>query len=247
MGWSLSLFAILLVCHFIFYPLASNPASLALFGNATQWIGLFFGMIWMAKIARTAPKKDFSKWMYLTIGVAILLLGQTFLSYSELLLKKSAYGSISDAFWIIGFCLLLVGLFQLARSAASPKEFVQGHIFGLVLFALVFSILWHDIHNPVRPTYLKILDVFYSILEVWMVVLALILRQFTQQKLAWTLATISLTVYLMTDTFVVFYSDLHTPIYRYLDIPYFIGICAWWLLGSTLKSSISDSGSVRIA
>ena len=237
MQWSMILFGTILLCHLIFYPLSPNPNSLAWFGNLAQWIGLLFGIIFIAKIARAASKQNFPKWLNLAFGVFILLLGQSLSTYSELLLKRSAYGSISDVFWILGFCIILIGLFQLAKNAArSQKEFIRWQIIGFALFLSVLAVLWSDLTSVARPTHLKVLDAFYALLEVWMAVLAFIMVLNTEQKLAWGLATISLTIYLMTDTFVVYYSDFQSAIYRYLDIPYFIGVCAWWLLGAKLET-----------
>jgi len=236
MRWSLILFGILLVCHFITYPLVSNPNSLAFFGNAAQWIGLFFGVISIGRIARSAPTNEFPMWMYLTFGIFVLLLGQTFLTYSELLLKRLAYGSISDVFWFLGFCSIWFGLIQLSKQNTSRNEFIHWFLIGAATFVFALTFLWSDITGTTRTTYLKVLDVVYAFLELGIVILASIMTLHAKQRLPWILATISLAIYLATDTFAVYYSDLNNPVYRYLDIPYFIGVCAWWLLGATLKT-----------
>ena len=236
MQWSLILYAVLLICHFILYSTVSNPISLAWFGDATQWIGLFLGAMFIGRIAKNASREDFPKWMYVTFGVFVLLLGQTFLTYSELLLKRLAYGSISDVFWFLGFCSIWVGLIQLAKPYVSGKEFVRWMLIGAALYAVVLGILWADLMGTTRTTYLKFLDLTYSFMEIGMFILALIITLHAKPRLPWKLATISLAIYLATDTLAVYYSDLNNPVYRYLDIPYFIGVCAWWLLGATYNT-----------
>src|SRR5262245_64456919 len=119
-----SLFVLLLLAHIVIYLTSNNPVSLAWFGNLMQWIAVMFGLIFVLRIAKTSRKPDFSRWMYIAFGLLLMLLGQTLLSYSELVLKTSAYGSISDAFWLIGFTATGIALFQIARNVSNNQSFL---------------------------------------------------------------------------------------------------------------------------
>jgi len=232
-GGGVSLFVSLLLAHIVIYLTSNDPVSLAWFGNLMQWIGVMFGLIYVLRIAKTSTKPDFSRWMYLAFGLLLMLLGQTLLSYSELVLKTPAYGSISDAFWLIGFSAIVIGLFQMARTVSSNKSLLIAHVVGCIILAGVVWYSWELLSNPKRGHYIKVLDVSYSLLEIWMFVLAALIALNSEIKKPWMLAAVCLVFLVFVDAVIIYFHDIESPVYRYFDIFYFTGFSAWWLLGAT--------------
>jgi hypothetical protein len=236
MRGGVSLFVILLLAHIVIYLTSKNPVSLAWFGNLMQWIAVMFGLILILGIAKTSRKPDFSRWMCISFGLLLMLLGQTLLSYSELVLKTSAYGSISDAFWLIGFTAIGIALFQIARNVSTTKSLLIAHIAACIILAGVVWYSWDLLSTPKRGNFIRVLDVSYSLLEAWMFVLASLIALHSEFKKPWILAAVSLAFLVVVDAVIIYFHDIESPVYRYFDIFYFIGLSAWWLLGATYRA-----------
>ncbi|PWT87403.1 MAG: hypothetical protein C5B54_12400 [Acidobacteria bacterium] len=243
MRWTLVLFCILLLLHLILYPLSENPASLAWFGNFSQMLALLFGVVTLVFLARRSDKTDFGGWLYLSLGVFVSLLAQTLLTYSELLLKTPSYGTITDFIWIIGFSLMIRGLYSFAIPLASKSELSFWHFIGFLLFLVTLALLVPALKDPNRTLQVKLLDVLYTLLEVWTFQLTALIALKSNRKLPWLLASAALMVLIIGDTIVVYFTNLSHPVYRYLDVTYFVGYSAWWLLA--IQSPMSNVQSPK--
>src|SRR5262249_21785457 len=152
----------------------------------------------------------------------------TLLSYSELVLKTPAYGSISDAFWIIGFAAIILGLFQMVRPVATTKAMLVAHLVACLILAAVVLYSWELLSNPNRGHLIKVLDITYSLLEIWMFVLVSLIAFNSSFKKPWILAAVCLAALVVVDSIIVYFQDIQSPVYRYLDLLYFTGFSAWW-------------------
>ena len=235
MRWTIALFPVFLLLYCFLYFRAPSPSSLASFGNISHWLALLFGVVCLIQVTKRTPAADFQKWLYLTLGVFIWLLAQGLSVYSELLLKKAAYGSVADFVWIIGFGFIIRSLFRFASESASKRKLLFWHIGGFIIFLLVIVALIPALKNPERDPRFKLLDVIYTFLEVWTVLLAVLIARNTGDKRPWLVAAIALTVLLISDTIVSYFMDISNPWFRYLDIPVFIGYSSWWLLGALTR------------
>lgn len=229
-------FSILLL-HLILYPTATNPYSLSVFGDIAQGIALLMAAIHFSRAAINADRKDASFQVPIALGFWVWVMGHTMLSYSELLLGKPATGTVADAIWLVGYVLIGRSLYLMLKQALSKSEAVRWHTALPVLIGiLVCTILWHRLSTSGQTMLVKVEQVLFPFLDLWIAGLAFLLARKSGIK-QWNLAGAGSLIIGVADLIFPYFETMSSPVYRYLDIPLFVGYSLWWLAASQATST----------
>ena len=176
---------------FLFFLIASLPVFLLLqsreqidlFGNIGQLTGLVFAAASFLNAWDIAKNRLIQKVAILIAGgMLIWAIGQLMVTYSELLLHRSPYGTVSSIFFVIGNSMCLTALIELSRHALKTgNRAVLVRTLQLILVTalilLTFLVLgdWHFLTDPERDSFYKILDLLYPMFDVCIVGLTVLL------------------------------------------------------------------------
>jgi diguanylate cyclase (GGDEF)-like protein len=102
-----------LICVLV-YSIWWNSTISILFGNLSELLLLFvagWGMLQTGWQFDDPIRKR--PWQLFALGMYIWSLGQLMEIYCNVILVRISYATITDAFWLLGYCLISIGLFQL--------------------------------------------------------------------------------------------------------------------------------------
>lgn len=164
---------------FLFLP----TTVIDLFGNIGQLAGLLFAGVsfWQAReqTHETNVHKAFAR---IAFGMCIWALGQLLVTYSEVVLHKSPYGTISSIFFVLGNGLVLLAIFSLLRNsvqAVPPKDvrryLLQSALLGFFLTVFVLLMIKGSVSNTTRDIFQRILDPLYPFFDIAEMLLSLVL------------------------------------------------------------------------
>jgi hypothetical protein len=242
MIWNVILFFILFAAHIALYPRALNPNSLAGFGDLMQALALLFAALQFTRVARKATKEEIHFLNFITLGLWIWVMSQGLLTYSELLLEKSAIGTVTDWVWVTGYGVILHALMHRTNQyMGDAKSRVQGSILIVILIIVLLS-LWQPIRDPDRSFAIKLMQITFPFLDLWLSFLAMLLAWKSGAK-KWFLVGFGSFIIGVTDVILAYHYTMSSPVYRYTDIPIFVGYSMWWLLGASLVSEKSHAGT----
>src|SRR5262249_19821177 len=107
-------------------------------------------------------------------------------------------------------------------------------ILPVLLAILVCAILVTPLVNPEQTVLIRVEQALFPFLDLWIAVLAFFLAFKTQNKF-WILGGFGSLIIGIADLIFPSFEEISTPMYRYLDIPLFIGYSLWWLFSASLK------------
>ena len=163
-------------------------------------------------------------------------MGHALLSYSELLLNKPATGTVTDAIWLSGYILIARSLLLMISDDLSRSAAVRLQTGLLVLSAgIVFAVLWTPLHDSERDFLTKAIQVIFPFLDFWIAAMAFVLAKRTGLK-GWLLGAFGSLIIGLADLVFPFFHESISSIYRFLDIPLFVGYSLWWLTGANFAS-----------
>lgn len=168
---------------FIFFLIASVPVFLFvtvrdridLFGNVAQLTGLVLaGLSFWQAWGRSTPAGVHSTCVWLAIGLWIWAFGQVMITYSELLLHQSPYGTVSSIFFVLGNLPILAAVLSFVKRSFkrgvtkkdSRSYSVQAGMIACVLICVALSQVWELLTDPARNVPAKILDILYPLLDI---------------------------------------------------------------------------------
>jgi diguanylate cyclase len=174
-------------------------------------------------------------WTILGFGAFVWLLAQILTMYHELILQAVAHGTIADAFWMIGYVLLLRGLIMLVkdfRSTGLPlgttrSYILQAGVLGMVLLVLFWTLLLPVIQAPERSPVLNVLDIGYPVLDFLLILLCSILIRFSWIlrgsgiSRSWVFLCAGFITVAGADIGLAYSSNVNSFLYRILDVVYF--------------------------
>lgn len=176
-------FLLFLIASVPVFLLLQSREQIDLFGNIGQLTGLVFAAVSFLHAWDIAKNRVTQKVAILIAGgMLIWAIGQLMVTYSELLLHRSPYGTVSSIFFVIGNSMCLTALIELLRQALKSQHravlirtlqliFVTGVI--LVLFLILGD--WHFLADADRDPIYKVLDLLYPLFDVCMVGLTVVL------------------------------------------------------------------------
>jgi len=243
MRWRGGLVAILLLVHILLY-LFLKSSSLALVGNTFQGVILLMAAIQFTLAARIANKEAIVVRNLLALSFWIWFSSHALLAYSELLLLQPATGSVTDAIWLIGYFLLARALFMLLSHRITLT--IKRLIFQLlILFAIVCAALWRALAGRGMSVMILSIQIIFPLLDFLIALLAFQIASATCDS-RWLLGAIGSFIIGVADLIFPYFDDLASPMYRYLDVPLFVGYAFWWLQGAALTKEEGPS-TIRLS
>lgn len=139
------------------------------FGNTIQLGALAFAAICFWRAAQANESGSFlrSGCEWLAFGLSIWGAGQIMITYSETLLHRSPYGTVSSTFFVAGYLFHIAAVVLFVRQSFRygngkvRRSILHGCILFCLLSIAVVSGLWHKILDPQRDWILRILDLTY--------------------------------------------------------------------------------------
>ncbi|HEY4491150.1 MAG TPA: hypothetical protein VI958_04075, partial [Acidobacteriota bacterium] len=140
---TLPVFITILALSAFIYPLFSDSRYVLIFGNSAQIAGLIFALLQFLHLANISMKSDplHSAWVRCAFGVFVWLIAQLLEFYCEMVLNLIAYGTIADAFWVIGYFPLILGFHSVVKHAMAGAETFTGK-WMLLFFSAAYVILF---------------------------------------------------------------------------------------------------------
>ena len=166
------------------------------------------------------------------------------ISYSELVLRRVAYGTVADAFWLLGYVILLSGLALLiADLRKNIQTSYRMHVLLLIFAFLIlfFPLLWSLTADSQRRLEWRILDLAYPALGYALTGLSLILylmsRTSGKSNLAGAalLLCVSFPLTIVADLLFAYHTDFNSYLYRVVDIFYFAAYFLFVLAGDRVS------------
>jgi hypothetical protein len=238
--WNGILFIVLLIVQLISYLTSHKPSSLSLLGNSFQGIALVLAAIQFTRVARRAKESEIRFRNLLALGLWIWVMGHGLLSYSELLLKMPATGTVADAIWLIGYVLFSLGIYVMLSQLLKKKNMRKLTVILLpMITAIVLIALWPVFVDPERSVLVKFIQIIFPMMDFCIASMAYFVARRSGDK-RWLLGAVGSTIIGLVDLIFPYFDILTLPIYRYMDIPLFIGYSMWWLLGAQLAEEAKD-------
>jgi hypothetical protein len=141
---------LLIISSILFYRFVKDPEIVDLFENIAQFIGLVFVVIYFLRVRLSKINLQIGKASLLfCFGFSFWAFGQLLVLYSETLLHQISTGSISSVYFIIGYLLIVGGLYHLAKnswieSAAENRKILhQSALFSSALILIIAIIIFN--------------------------------------------------------------------------------------------------------
>ena len=214
--------------------LFAPTAGIDLFGNLGQLTALLFSAVsfWQARMS-TRDRFYQRTTVRIALGLCIWTLGQLMVTYSELLLHKSPYGTVSSSFFVLGYALIALALISLLKHSwgqvskeKSHSYIVQAFVLGVLASLIIFVKVGNPFLQTERDLVWQVLDLLYPFFDTAIMLIAfLLLRQaWDQNEIAKAKAYVCLLVAfvlleacdLMTRD-----AEFESVIYRAVDVLYF--------------------------
>jgi hypothetical protein len=249
---TLPLFIVLLVGSAVIYPFWGESEFALYYGNVVQAIALIvavYNLNLATNVFRPgdAPRKA---WARIGIGIGIWVVAQILESYCDLVLHQVSYGTVADAFWMLGYFPLISGVylfFENFRSTGLPLGNKQGYVIIGILLAAVYAILmyfiiWPNLSNISRPILVRILDFSYPTFDFIIIAVAAVLIRIAWNLRGgniakpWVLLSLGFVMTAGADILLQLSEDISSPAYRIADVVYFAG---YFLVALSAKNQVS--------
>jgi len=235
MKWSIAFLAVLLLLHIGLYVFIGEPSSLALAGNIFQGMALLFAAILFTRVARHSKKEEMVIKNLLALAFWVFLMSHAMLSYSELLLKQPATGTVTDAIWLIGYGLIIRALYLLLKISAPIAEARKQLLAQtLIILLVVCSALWNIISDPDATVLIRIINPLFPILDFMIAGLAFQVARESHDS-RWFIGASASTIIGIADLVYPYFDSLTSPVFRYLDVPLFVGYSLWALQAAAFE------------
>ena len=232
---TLLFFGLFVLCSVPVYALYHRTGQALLFGNIAQLAGLLFIFTSYVRLAGSFPRRHPSRIasQQFAFGAFIWILGQCLEMYCELILHLNAYGTISDAFWTLGYIPMFIALYAIFKEIKAERNIYGWKYFlpiiplAVVAYALVFYLLilpqLHEANQPVAET---ILDFLYPTLDLLLVVLCAAIAIMARPRSAFFVFSIltasGVILTMVGDGVLSLVTNFHSAAYLSVDVFYFI-------------------------
>jgi|GEM_PF-6368816 len=231
---TLFFFGLFLLCSIPVYSLYSETTSALFFGNIAQVSGLVVAFLSYLRLSTSFTRNDAHRGpiFQLAFGMFIWIIAQALEMYCELVLHLIAYGTVSDAVWIVGYFPMFFALHTISterRKKQSPAEPKKLHtLLGVLLgsYALVFCFfIWPQLQEPNQPFGHTLLDFLYPTLDFILVTQTLLIAKHSKRGSAFRafgiLTAVGVFVTFVGDAVLSIVEDFHSFTYLSVDIYYF--------------------------
>jgi hypothetical protein len=235
MRWSVRSYLLLLFSSIIVYPLSYKTSVPYLFGNFAQIAGLVFAFAAYTRMVPTCAMKSGLRkaWSQCALGAFIWLVAQCLEIYCELVLNLIAYGTVADAFWVIGYVPLIAGFQGFVRHASARQTLpIPRKRLGFLLIAgallyglLFFFLIWPQLRQTEQRIAEAILDLTYPTLDFVLMIQCALLMIVSARVEYWrrfsVLSLIAFALTLVGDGILSLVQDFETFLYISIDLWYY--------------------------
>ncbi|HJZ11295.1 MAG TPA: hypothetical protein VJ521_04050, partial [Acidobacteriota bacterium] len=181
-------------------------------------------------LANISMKSDplHSAWVRCAFGVFVWLIAQLLEFYCEMVLNLIAYGTIADAFWVIGYFPLILGFHSVVKHAMAGAETFTGK-WMLLFFSAAYVILFVFLILPQwqhpQTWGEAVLDFAYPTFDFILLTQAfLVMKSTGSGKPLFRFALLAQASFLLTligDAILSLIQNFNSFIYKSIDIYYF--------------------------
>jgi hypothetical protein len=227
-------FGLLVLCAIPVYGLSSETTRALLFGNIAQLTGLVFMFTSYMRLGDALPRNHPSRSAarQFAFGVFIWILGQSLEMYCELVLKMIAYGTIADAFWVIGYFPMYAAFRGILEDRKRDRNIAGWNYLRklMILAAVAYAILFYflilpQLRESSQPMADTILDFLYPTLDFLLIVQCLAIAITSQRGNAFFLFSIitaaGVLLTMVGDAVLSVITDFHSIAYLSVDVYYF--------------------------
>lgn len=235
MPWTIPILLLSLALTVAVFPFSSHPVVI---GNIMEAMALVMAGINLTLTAAAFEREDAPRraWMRLAIGIWIWVIAQFMGMYCELILNQVSYGTLADAFWVIGYFPLISGLYLLVKNyqstglpMGSARSYLLQGLALLTAFAILFAtLLWSQIIDPDRAMLLKLLDVGYPTFDLLLIAMGSVLIRVSWMMRggslakSWWYLCLGFALTCAADVVLAYTSDFNSLLYRLQDAVYYI-------------------------
>ena len=197
-------------------------------------------LFWSAAVAASSSIDK----IYYQISIAMFIWSAAVvLRVLEPMLRQPAYGTIADAFWVVGYLVLIAGAYSWFRSAAPTRSQI---LWIVVILISAFSLIYYFFVSPLvedsrRSDLLKSLDVFYLAGD--LMILGFLSAPASKPGSPGSRLMLCGVLILLASDILFFHVATvpASPQYQYLDIPYTVADFLLALAGSTQRALLISS------
>lgn len=194
------------------------------------------------------------KWVFLTAGVFLFLLGEVSWLVCEVVLGVDPFPSIADIFWLAGYIPFLIGLIIAIRetrvSLLSARTLFLFMVIGCVIAVSLVFLIQPIFKSTEISLVEKLLDLAYPLLDLILIILTLVLLILYEKGSLGKPWLIILASFMLFTT-----ADLLFSYFTWMDVyerfPYCL-IDLFWIaaylaisLGAMYKKSILDVANLK--
>ena len=239
------------------FLLVRSREQIDLFGNIAQLTGLLFAggsflNAWDAAKNRAIQKAA----ILIASGMLIWAIGQMMVTYSELLLHRTPYGTVSSIFFVIGNSLCLIAMITLTKyslqvieSETMERTIRLAWITASIVAVLLILADWRFLSDPERNPIWKVLDLLYPLFDISIIALTIVLMRAARLKndplalRGYACFFVAFMLIAVAD-FVGIDADFEKMVYRLIDTVYFsayffIALSAQFLVKTSRTPSVA--------
>jgi len=218
------------------FRLGGEP-SVNLFGNIVSvlaGLAAFLALSWLLlSLRHLESTQKPKKWFFLALGMLFFFLGELTWMIYDVVLGLDPYPSIADAFWLIGFVPLIIGLVVAIRetkvSLWSSKTPLLAVIAAAVAGIFVVYLLRPILAETEISLAEKVIDFAYPLLDLVLIVLTATILVFYQKGLLgkpWMFVLSGFVLMAVGDGLFSYFTWI-----KVYNLPYYDLIDLFWLAG----------------
>jgi len=215
-------------------PMLLSEDAYSWYGNFSTTFSSLLAFIFIIIVAFKYGLRNESGRVWFLLGLAFFFITIAEITWAvlDLFLQQDPYPSLADAFWIVGYIIMLVALILEDRSVKIPRNIILTIIWSIILIGAgiaVYFTLAHDIYTYEDYNFLeKAVSTFYVFWDIILLfVLGLIFFKYRQGKIgvSWLMIMIGIIVTAAADIMFSYldWNDIYEQFVGYNDSMFVTG------------------------
>jgi len=215
-------------------PMLLSEDAYSWYGNFSTTFSSLLAFIFIIIVAFKYGLRNESGRVWFLLGIAFffMTIAEGTWAVLDLFLHQDLYPSLADAFWIVGYIIMLVALILEDRSVKIPRNIILTIIWSVILIGAgiaVYFTLAHDIYTYEDYNFLeKAVSTFYVFWDIILLfVLGLIFFKYRQGKIgvSWLMIMIGIVVTAAADIMFSYldWNDIYEQFVGYNDSMFVTG------------------------
>lgn len=190
--------------------------------------------------------------LYITLGLAAWFIGETLFAVYDVVLHIDPYPSIADAFYLLAYPLILVGIFKEIfnyKTDMNPIRSIVISIVSIILSILVFALSIQPSYSSGASALENLIAMSYGVGDLILIVgvshILMLTMDFQGGKLyrAWTYVIVAVCFMLLGDMLYAIYTQQYNdnnPLFKRIDLLWIVSYLAFAYGLFELKFIIRD-------